>query len=398
MRNLLYYTFLSSVAQSIYRIVFNLFLRDIGFNNTFISHITSLEMIGSAFLGLVIGIMGDKYGKKLMLIVSSIIFALITFLRVSFPTEHMLLYTALINGGVLTSRMILLNSLIVDITTHDNRGKYFGYNFGIFMGSGLIGNLIGGTIGEFLGFGTALFITGVTHLSSNLFLFLVHENKEHHSNISIKEIFNLNDFSKLQSHIVKIHLIRTFLIGFGAGLFVNFGNVIFKDLFNMQPTMIGIALAFAQLGASLGSIFSSKLSRKFGAYQFTFFMNILVIPLIISFAMVRDPYVFTLLYALRFSFMNMTNPVSTTIIMSYIPQNKITTISSFRNFLNFIARSLAALMFGYITSFSSGYSYLFLISAVFYFVSLILLKNLFKPILNDEIFLKLYKTTQSIEK
>lgn len=393
MKKLLYYTFLSSVAQSIYRIVFNLFLRDLGFNNTFISHITSLEMIGSAFLGLLIGVLGDKLGKKIMLIISSITFVSITFLRVMIPTETVLLYTALFNGGVLTSRMILLNSLIVDITDHDNRGKYFGYNFGIFMGSGLIGNLIGGSIGEFFGFGTALLITGIIHLSSNLFLFMVHENKANHSNVRIKDIFNLKDFNKIQSHIVKIHLIRTFLIGFGAGLFVNFGNVIFKDLFNMQPTMIGIALAIAQLGASLGSIFSSKLSKKFGAYQFTLFMNILVIPLIISFAMVRDPYMFTVLYALRFSFMNMTNPVSTTIIMSYIPQNKITTISSFRNFLNFIARSIAALMFGYITSFSGGYSYLFIISAFFYFISLLLLRNLFKPILNDEIFLKLYKSS-----
>ncbi|WP_129408685.1 MFS transporter [Marinitoga lauensis] len=328
-----------------------------------------------------------------MLIISSVIFATITFLRISFPTEQMLLYTALINGGVLTSRMILLNSLIVDITNHENRGKYFGYNFGLFMGSGLIGNLIGGTLGDFLGFGTALLITGITHLLSNTFLFIVHEDKKHHSEVLLKDIFNLRDFNNLQTHIIKIHLIRTFLIGFGAGLFVNFGNVIFKDLFNMKPTIIGVALAFAQLGASLGSIFSSKLSKKFGAYQFTFFMNILVIPLIISFSIVRDPYIFTLLYALRFSFMNMTNPVSTTIIMSYIPQNKITTISSFRNFLNFIARSLAALMFGYITSLSNGYSYLFLISAIFYFISLLLLKVLFKPILNDEIFIKLYKKT-----
>ncbi|OQY09971.1 MAG: hypothetical protein B6I29_02400 [Marinitoga sp. 4572_148] len=395
MRNILYYTFLSSVAQSIYRIVFNLFLRDIGFNNTFISHITSLEMIGSAFLGLLIGILGDKIGKKTMLIISSFTFALITFLRISFPTEQILLYTALINGGVLTSRMILLNALIVDITDHDNRGKYFGYNFGIFMGSGLIGNLTGGILGDFFGFSVALLITGIVHLSSNLFLFMVHENKKHHTEVSIKEIFNLKDFNTLQGHIVKIHLIRTFLIGFGAGLFVNFGNVIFKDLFNMNPTIIGIALAIAQLGASLGSIFSSKLSKKFGAYQFTFFLNMLVIPLIISFAYVRDPYLFTVLYALRFSFMNMTNPVSTTIIMSYIPQNKITTISSFRNFLNFIARSVAALLFGYISSFDGGYTYLFLISAIFYFVSLLLLKSLFKPILNDEIFLKLYKKSKT---
>ncbi|KLO22330.1 MFS transporter [Marinitoga sp. 1155] len=391
MKKLLYYTFLSSLAQSIYRIVFNLFLRDLGFNNTFISHITSLEMIGSAFLGLLIGIMGDKFGKKIMLIFSSVTFAAITFLRISIPSETMLIYTALINGGVLTSRMILLNSLIVDITTHENRGKYFGYNFGLFMGSGLIGNLIGGSIGEVFGFSAALLITGITHLFSNFFLLLVHEDKKHHSEVSIKEIFSLKDFDELQSHIVKIHLIRTFLIGFGAGLFVNFGNVIFKDLFNMQPTIIGVALAFAQLGASLGSIFSSKLSKKFGAYQFTLFLNILVIPLIISFAYIRDPYLFTVLYALRFSFMNMTNPVSTTIIMSYIPQNKITTISSFRNFLNFISRSLAALIFGYITSFTNGYTYLFLISALFYFISLILLKFLFKPILNDKIFMSLYK-------
>ncbi|SHE41682.1 Predicted arabinose efflux permease, MFS family [Marinitoga hydrogenitolerans DSM 16785] len=391
MRKLLYYTLLSSIAQSIYRIVFNLFLRDIGFNNAFISHITSLEMVGSAFLGLLIGVLGDKFGKKLMLIISSVTFAIITFLRISIPTESILIYTALINGGVLTSRMILLNSLIVDITTHENRGKYFGYNFGLFMGSGLIGNLIGGALGEIVGFNVALLITGITHLASNFFLLLVHENKQHHSQVSIKEIFNLKEFNKLQGHIIKIHLIRTFLIGFGAGLFVNFGNIIFKDLFNMQPTIIGVALAIAQFGASLGSIFSSKLSKKFGAYQFTFLLNMLVIPLIISFAYVRDPYLFTVLYALRFSFMNMTNPVSTTIIMSYIPQNKITTISSIRNFLNFIARSFAALIFGYITSFSGGYTYLFLISALFYFISLLLLRNLFKPILKDEVFLKLYE-------
>ncbi|KAF2955538.1 MFS transporter [Marinitoga sp. 38H-ov] len=393
MYKLLYYTFLSSLAQSTYRIVFNLFLRDIGYSNTFISHITSLEMLSSAFLGLIIGVLGDKYGKKLMLIISSISFASITFLRVIFPLENVLIYTALINGGFLTSRMLLLDSLIVDITNHDNRGKAFGYNFGIFMGSGVLGNLTGGIVGDFLGLSTAMIITGIVHLSSNIFLLSVEESKK--DNIGIRNIFNIGDFDKTQLHILKYHLLRTFLIGFGAGLFVNFGNVIFKDLFNMQPTMIGIALAIAQFGASLGSVFSSKISKRFGAYNYMWIMNILVVPLLISFAFVRDPYIFTALYALRFSFMNMTNPVSSTIVMSYIPKNKTTTVSGIRNFLNFIARSVSALVFGYLSVISNGYTYLFLISASFYFISLIIMKIMFRPILDDEIFLNLYKKSKT---
>ncbi|APT76033.1 hypothetical protein LN42_06290 [Marinitoga sp. 1137] len=390
MKKLLFYTVLTGLAESIYRVVFNLFLRDIGYTNSFISHITSLEMIGSAILGLFIGIAGDKFGKKIMLLISSLVFTTILLFRVFHPSENILLLTAFLNGGFLTSRMILLNSLIVDITTHENRGKYFGYNFGLVMGSGLVGNLIGGTMGEFLGLGNALVFTAMLHLSSNIFLIFIHES-EHRQTLRLKDLFNLKDFDKLQYHIVKIHLIRTFLIGFGAGLFVNFGNIIFKDLFNLQPTMIGAALAFAQFGAAVGSIFSSKISRKIGAYQFSLIMNILVIPLIISFAFVRDPYAFTVLYALRFSFMNMTNPVSTTIVMSYIPQKKVTTISSIRNFLNFISRSLAAVVFGFITSLSNGYTYLFLVSSVFYIISLYFLIELFRPIKKDKIFLNLYK-------
>lgn len=387
--NLLIFSSISSTFWAIYKVVFNLFLRDIGYTNQFIGRMTSFEMLGAAIIGIIIGVLGDKIGKKKMILISSLGFGILLLIRSSFPYEYILLVLGFINGGFMTSRQLLLNSYLVDVTDHSIRGAAFGYNFAIFMASGVLGNFIGGFMGEYIGLRTTLYITGVCYAISPIFLRKVPESLGD-KGLTLKKVFDFSQYNKEEKYIIKFYLLRTMTIAFGAGLFVNFGNVIYKDLFDMSPALIGISLSIAQFGAAMGSALSPKLSKKFGPFKYTFFLNGLVVPLIISLGFIRNPFIFVGFYALRFTFMNMTNPVETTSVLSSMPQNRVTSINSLRNSANFLIRSLAATVFGVVSVLPNGYTYLFLISSIFYLIALLFMYKLYIPLKKNGILQKLY--------
>ena len=388
--SLLIFSSISSSFWAIYKVVFNLFLGDIGYTNQFIGQVTSVEMLGSAILGIIIGILGDKIGKKKMLLISSMGFGILILIRSIFPYKFILLFLGFISGGFMSSRTLLLNSYIIDITDHSIRGTAFGYNFAIFMGSGVLGNFVGGYMGEYLGLKATLYITGICYAVSPIFLRKISESTGD-KNISFKKVFDFSEYNKDERYIIKFYLLRTIAVAFGAGLFVNFGSVIYRDLFDMSPSLIGISLSIAQFGAAVGSALSPILSKRFGPFKYTFILNSLVIPLIVGLAFLRIPLLFIVLYALRFTFMNMTTPVETSSVLSSLPKSRITSINSLKNAANFLTRSLAATIFGVVSMLPQGYTYLFLISSVFYAIALFFMHKLFIPLKKSGILNKLYK-------
>jgi len=363
----------------IYKVAFNLFLRERGFDNQFIGTIASYEMIGSAILGLVIAVLGDRFGKKRVLVGISFGFGLVLILKVSFPIPAFLLSIAFLSGGLQMSRMMLLNSLLIDLTDHGSRGKAFGLNFGVQMGSGLFGNFIGGVLGEQIGMTSTLIIAALLYILSNVFLAKI-PNIKPGKLLPLRVFFDIRGLLPAERSTVTNHLLETFFVSFGAGLFVNFGNIIFKDLFDLSPTMIGTALSIAQLGAGIGSVLSWRLARRYGAVSYVGLLTFLVVPLIIALGFIRDPYIFTVFYAVRFSFMNMTNPVVTTCVLSNVPADRVTAINSIKNTLNHISRAIAAAVFGLIVALPSGYTILFLLSSVFYALGFFFLMRVLLPL------------------
>lgn len=387
--NLLIFSSISSSFWAIYRVVFNLFLRDLGYTNQFIGRMTSFEMLGAAIIGILIGILGDRIGKKKMIIISSISFGILLLIRSTFPYKNILLVLGFLNGGFMTSRRLLLDSYLMDVTDSSIRGAAFGYNFAIFMASGVLGNFIGGFMGEYLGLRLTLYITGVCYAISPILLRKLPESVRD-KRVTLKKVLDFSQYNKEEKYILKYYLLRTAAISFGAGLFVNFGNIIYKDLFNMSPSLIGISLSIAQFGAAAGSALSPVLGKRFGPFKYTFILNGIVIPLIISLGFIRNPFIFIGIYALRFTFMNMTNPVETSSVLSALPKNRVTSIYSLRNAANFLTRSLAAFIFGIVSILPNGYTFLFLISSVFYTAALIFMYKLFVPLRKNGVLHQLY--------
>nr|WP_245612692.1 MFS transporter [Kosmotoga pacifica] len=364
---LIIYTGITGVGGSMFQVVFNLFLREQGFSNAFIGSITSASLWGSALLGLVIGVLADRVGKRKVLI-SAVILVPITGILLTSPLpENVLWWLSFIRGGFFSVGFTVITAALTVTTTPKNRAEIFGINFGTVMGTGVFGNFLGGLLGDILGLKEALIISMVVYLFSLIPIFLADFRD---SRSSIKDIFNFKGLEKAQKKLLLLYFGTNAAVGFGAGLFIHFGNLIFRDLFGLSATMIGIALSIAQLGTAIGSIFSHSLGKRFGPLRFTFYMQLLVVPLILSLAFVREPYLFTGLYTLRFVFMNITVPILNSIVFSRLSRERLSTISGFNGLLNNSLRAIAAMFFGEIVGASiHGYTKLFLISTLFYTIN-----------------------------
>ncbi len=390
---LLTYTFITTITISMYRVVYNLYLREIGFSNQLIGNVTSAQLWGSAIIGLLTAVLADSIGKKKILFLSAIVVP-VSGIALAFVVDPtFIIVLSFIKGGFAVTAFTVVMATMTSITKTGNRAKVFGLNFGINMASGVIGNFIGGAFGDLFSLQTTLIISMVAHLPAIIPVIKLEMTE---SRSRLKELFNFSGLQNDQRKVLAYYFISTATVGFGAGLFIHFGNLIFKDLFNMSATGIGIALSIAQLGTAAGSTLSHRLGRRFGALKFNLTMQLLVIPLMLSLVVVREPILFTILYAFRFVFMNITNPIMTSIIFSYVPDSKLSTVSGINGFLNNTVRAVAAMIFGLIVGTTiSGYTVLFLLSTAFYAANAFIIFLFYRDFKNEPRVLELYDSKRT---
>ncbi|HOO33593.1 MAG TPA: MFS transporter [Thermotogota bacterium] len=382
------YTIISVTMQSIIRTDLNLFFREIGLTNGDIGNITSAQLWGAACLGLLVSIFADILGRKRMLIASIIFFPLGNLGLLLAGNMNTMLLFSFIQGGFSVVSFTVIQAMLVDITTPKERAKVIGINLGLMMGVGVFGNFFAGVLGTWFGLKNALLFAIIGYLFAIIPVIMI---KDDFKGGSIHSVFDFSGFTKEAKILVFLHFMTTLTVGFGAGLFIHFGNLIFKDLFNMTTLGIGIALSIAQVGTAFSNFFTHRLGRVIGPFRFKLITQALVVPLIIAMAFVRQPIVFIIIYAMRFVLMNSGNPIRTTIINSYVPSDKISTIAGLNSLINNSVRAVAALLFGYIVGASvEGYTTLFLISAVFYGINVLIAIVMYRQYENDPKVKELY--------
>ncbi len=372
-----------------YQVVFNLFLRDLGIPNSVIGNITSAALWGSAFLGLAVSVAADTLGRKKMLTFAAVIVP-ICGVAMALTTNYTALWIlSFLKGGFRVVGFTVILAAMASFTRTGDRARMFGLNAGLMMGSGVLGNFLGGLAGDLIGLQSTLVLSMVLHLAC-LVPALGIDAPEIRS--KVRDLFNFSGLNHEQKKILTYFLSSTVAIGFGAGLFIHFGNLIFRDLFALSATVIGVVLSISQLGTAVGSSLSHVFGRRFGPLRFVFVMQLLVVPLMLLMAVVREPVAFTTFYSLRFMFMNITNPILSSVTFSFLPADKLSTISGINGLLNNVARAVAAMMFGYIVGpEAEGYTSLFLISAGFYAIGAVIAFLIFKEFENKETTKSLYK-------
>ncbi len=352
------FTAITSFAGQIYGVVYNLFLRQNGLTNLDIGKITSAGLWGSAVLGTFFAFVMNKFEKRRFFESLLLIQILVQFLRIFLTDPQTQIFLNFLSGASSSAISIMISASMIVSTPSRDRIIIFGSNFSISMITSVIGNLVGGTIADLIGFRLTMLVANAIYSTS---LFVV-------KNLPITSRQNIEKvaFTKVQRDILWYYLFSNLLVGFGAGLFISFGNLMLNDLFAMSTTLIGLVMALTQIATGFGGMMNHVLEKRFGSTRVLLFCYSFVVPLMISLAFVRNPVVFSSLYVVRFMLMNMVSPIFSVLVFSNLPVQYLPMTNGIGNLLNNSSRAVAALLYGYIVNDSSDYTKLLLLSTVFY--------------------------------
>lgn len=364
------FTAITSFAGQIYGVVFNLFLRYSGLSNLEIGKVTSAGLWGSAVLGTFLSFLIDKVDKKRFLQFLLLVQVLTQFLRIFLLSAEWQVVLNFASGAVSSAISIIITASMIVSTPAKNRVVLFGSNFSISMITGVFGNLLGGAISDVVGLRSTMLLGAIIYSMSFLTVKKLSTTNQ--------QILEKIQFSSLQKDILWYYLLSNLFVGFGAGLFISFGNLMLNDLFAMSTTIIGLVMALTQVATGVGGVMNHSLEKRFGSTKVLLFCYTFVVPLMISLAFIRNPVIFCLLYIIRFMLMNMVSPIFSVLIFSNLPVQYLSITNGIGNLLNNSSRAVAALLYGYIVNDSSDYKKLLLISAMFYLMNALLTYSLHK--------------------
>lgn len=197
------------------------------------------------FAAPVFGALSDRYGRKLILIVS-LLGSVIGYVLFGIGGALWILFLARIIDGLTAGNISTLFAYISDSTEPEERTKWFGY-IGSVMGIGKIGGpALGGLLGS-IALSLPFYITaGLIFLSGLAVYFLLPESlpsEKRTKHLTINSFNTFSHFKDIFSVIsVKLLIIPGVLFYAGLGIF-QFNFIIFlKDIYKWGPALIGSLL------------------------------------------------------------------------------------------------------------------------------------------------------------
>lgn len=359
------YTFLAGLSRSAFTVLYNLFLRSLGLDNAFVGEVNLYYSWGLALGGLIFSGVSDRIGRKRTILLTAPSYALFGLLR-TFATQplHILALSAFF--GFFDTSIVLPTISVIERSVEKHRLRNSNLNFAIVMLTGVLGYFGAGSLSDLLGFKVALIVASVIAFLSAIPIMFVHEKVARRRHRSLELSLNVS-----QAVMLAYYLVSGALVSYAAGIFVNFGNVIFYDLFGLTTTAISSILAVSQLATAASSLFSHKLAEALGYKLALFTLYSLVTMLIYLMPLVlRSTVLFTTTYVLRFVLLNLTIPMYTVFCLDRLPRGYMASFSGVSYFLNNIMRALAARSFSLLSrGDETNYPSLFTLTGHFYLVN-----------------------------
>lgn len=194
------------------------------------------------FAAPVFGALSDRYGRKIMLIIT-LLGSVIGYVLFGIGGALWILFLSRIIDGLTAGNISILFAYISDTTEPAERAKWFGY-VGAVMGIGKIGGpALGGLLGS-MSIGLPFFITaGLIFLSGLAVYFLLPESLAPEKRAKSLSLNSFNTFSHFKEIFklegIKLLIILGVLFYIALAIF-QFNFVIFlKDIYKWGPALIG---------------------------------------------------------------------------------------------------------------------------------------------------------------
>ncbi|MDO8805742.1 MAG: MFS transporter [Elusimicrobiota bacterium] len=324
-RNFLLLTFLMSFAQSIFGLVFNLYILKLGYTRDFLGTLGAIPSLAVAALAILLAIFCGAFAARKSLLASlAISFAAMAGMSL-FTGRGPLMFFSLLAGTAGALFAITAMPLMARSTSEKERQNLFSFQFAVSMTAAFAGSLVSGWL---TGFWASAFSCGdesaaayrATMLAACALLLAAGLPA-----LKIKEKPSAADraggaaFSAIALGPALLVLAPQFIIAFGAGMIMPYLNIFFKSGFDLHIADLGFFMSLMPLAMAAGGLMGPWLVTRIGRVKAIITFQSLSIPFLatMGFSGLLLPTV--LAAFVRTMLMNASWPVYSVFMLSHFP-------------------------------------------------------------------------------
>jgi MFS family permease len=368
---------------SIYGLLFNLYLKELGYGETTIGTLISTSSLGISLMAIPAALVVDKFHVKHLVVTGMGLSSVFYFFQIINTAE-----SALFTFGLLASMFQALFNISVSPffmrnSTPEVRMHLFTLNSSLSMLAHLFGFLVGGFLPQIISgfypelaklevYRSAIMFSLMIVFLSNLMFLRIRRVPIPKFKKKLFEGLKEKDWSILSKLIMP-----KLCFAFGGGLIVPFMNLYLKERFKLSTEMIGIAYAALQLFIFAGIFITPTIIKKTTQLKFILLTAAFSIPFMITMGLTGNIGLVLSCFFMRGMLMNMSGPITSMFEMEHVREQECVFASAIILFFYHLVYTSSTRLGGHLIEVYS-FGPTFFMAAFFYAMAIILYRHFFK--------------------
>lgn len=336
---------LFSIGMGMFMIVYNLYVRALGYEQVIVGKVVSSMAFGTALALVPAGVLSDRLSRKKLVVFGGMMTVSTLFLRSVIEQADGLVHAAFVEGMFAALIQVSFVPLLSEYSREEERVHLFSVLFALNMGANIFGNLGGGLLSdgwmrmfgmsEVLSLRWTLFVSIMIIMAAIVPIMKVQEKQKeaahkgerpNRSGTQVKHVATRKHaslFEFIKVHFASLRLIFLFsiaqlFIGFGAGLVIPYLNLYFADRFDASASMIGFIVSLGQAATAVAMLLGPMVVRRFGEVKAIVVLQLASIPFLLLTGFTNILFLAAFGYLFRQALMNAGTPIQMSMMMNKV--------------------------------------------------------------------------------
>lgn len=331
-----------------FSVLYNLYIQGLGYNDTMNGQIVSIQSLATAIMFVPIGLGGDRFSRKRLLIAGALFSGIFLIGRSFDYSASGLIWFAVFSGLFAGVFQVLAIPFLAENVKKSQRLKMFSYYSSLVLASQVLGSLGGGVFADLLhtlgiakvtGLQTVLFIGGAATLAAFIPMLFVSDDKASAQTVTTdhtvpaaiatedKNLSTTEESGKLQnnnkdSRLIGQFVITQLLIGFGSGLVVPYLNLYFTNRFSVSLSAMSLLISLGQIMTIVSMLIGPTLAAKVGSVRAVVLFQVFSLPFLLLTGFTNVLVIASVSFLFRQALMNAANPIQSAILVDRVSDKR----------------------------------------------------------------------------
>lgn len=341
----------------IHRILFNFFLRSLGYNETTMGLLSTVSSMTVLIAALPMGYLAEILGRKVSLVISGLLIGISILITVAFPSVTMFIMMNILMGVGSSLGSVTSGPFLMENSGEEERTYLFSISSGLRMAAFSVGDWIGGYLPTWFGdlfnisaissraYAWAIGVSGFLVIIAVIPRALIRRNRLPSEE---RSIFAPISYARENPGMLSKLLLPMFITSIGAGLIMPFMNIFFSNVHHQPDPVIGTMFAWGSLAMGVGLILAPAFADRYGKIKVVVFTQALSIPFLILLGFSPWFSLSAIAYYIRLTLMNMSSPVYQTFVMEQVDSKSRAMVASLNSMVHSFGRAFSPIISGWL--------------------------------------------------